>query len=378
MREAAVLHERGFSEVIIVGAGLIGLAIAFEFAERGKSVFVFERGQPGRGASWAGAGMLAPYTEDLHAGDSRLVRLGAESLKLYPQFVRRVCEASGLEVELRLDGILHAAFDEERMRDLEAHASRLRNLGAICDILDAEAAHAAEPALGEHVVGALLVAAEGYVDNRQLTRALIAACQARDITIVSEVPTLVVECDDQHVVGVRTDQGLFAAPTVVNATGAWAGLLPGVPTSCMPGVYPVKGQILALSATPGVVRRPTWVSDTHYFVPRNDGRVLIGATAESVGFDEHVTAVGIQHLLDVALAAEPSLGTFPIAETWAGLRPGSADGRPFIGPTSIAGLVLAAGHFRNGILLTPITARLVADFVCGGDLEPLRSWLIGR
>jgi len=373
-----VSQQRHLNKVVIVGAGLIGLAVAFELAERGIGVSVFERGQPGRGASWAGAGMLAPYTEDLHAGDSRLVSLGAESLNLYPQFVSRICEASGLEVELRLDGILHAAFDKPRMRTLETYATRLRSIGASCDVLDAEAARAAEPALGDHVVGALLIAGEGSVDNRQLMRALIGACKARNVTIVSEVQNLTVEHGDQHVVGVRTDQGFFAASTVVNATGAWAALLPGVPQSCSPGVHPVKGQIVVLSAARGVIRRPTWVSDAHYLVPRNDGRVLIGATAERTGFDERATATGMQYLLDVALAAEPSLGAFPVVETWAGLRPESVDGRPFIGPTSIGGLILAAGHFRNGILLTPVTARLIADYVDGGDLDPLRSWLIVR
>ena len=220
-----------------------------------------------------------------------------------------------------------------------------------------------EPALGANVVGAAVVRCEGSVDNRRLGRALLAACVARGVR-VSQVASIGVECDERRVLGIRTDRGFVPASAVVNACGAWAGSLEGVPAGYLPPVFPVKGQMLALAVPDGLVRRPAWVPGA-YFVPRDDGRLLVGATVESEGFDTRVTAGGMHALLDAALAGAPALRGFSVAETWAGLRPGSADGRPFIGATPLEGFYLATGHFRNGILLAPVTATLVADAIAG-------------
>ncbi len=356
-------------DVVVVGAGLIGLAIAFELAGRGAAVRVFDRGEPGRAASWAGAGMLAPYTEDV--ADEALLAMGVSALGQYPAFVERVRSASGLDPHLHLDGIVHAAYDGAQLESLKRLARRLRERGVTFDLLDRSSLVSSEPWLGTDVVGGLCIHGEGYVDNRRLGRMLAAACIARGVTI-AHASSVAIECDERRVLGIRTNVGFTAAQAVVNACGAWAAQLVGPPPSCVPPVEPIKGQMLALSAPVSLVRRPTWLPGA-YLVPRDDGRLLVGATVERAGFDVSVTAEGVHGLLHNALAGAPSLAGFAVTESWAGLRPGTPDGRPFLGVTPIDGLLLATGHHRNGILLAPATARSIADLLegKGGDeLEP--------
>jgi glycine oxidase len=361
-------------DVIVVGAGLIGLAIAFELAERGAGVRVYDRAEPARAASWAGAGMLAPYTERI--ADEALLAFCAASLRAYPAFVGRIREAAGIDPRLRLDGVLYAAFESKGMDELRRHAGALRERGVECDVLDRGSALSAEPWLGAGLVGALLKKNEGYVDNRRLGRALVAACHARGVRIERSL-SIAVECDSRRALGVRTDRGFVGARAVVNACGAWAAQLPGLPPSCVPPVEPVKGQMIALSVPAGFVRRATWVPGA-YLVPRDDGRLLVGATVESAGFDERVTAEGVHELLHAALSAAPSLGSFTMTESWSGLRPGTADGLPCLGRTPLEGFFLATGHYRNGILLAPATARSIADAIELGDVSAIDAFGIAR
>jgi glycine oxidase len=348
-------------DVVVAGAGLIGLAIAFELAQRGATVRVYDCAEPGRAASWAGAGMLAPFTES--TGDEELQRLCAASLAEYPAFVERVRSASGIDPELHLDGIVHVAFDEASAAALAGQCREFGVRGIGSELLDRRQVLAAEPWLGAAARGGLLVHREGHVDNRRLGRALLAACGQLGVSI-SRVRTLRVECDARRVLGISSDGGFAPAFAVVNACGAWAAQLDGLASDLLPPVRPVKGQMLSLEAPVGFVTHATWVPGA-YVVPRGDGRVLVGATVEDAGFDTRVTAEGIERLLQAALSAAPALGAFTVSETWAGLRPGTPDGRPFLGVTPLGGLFLAAGHFRNGILLAPATARLVADAVEG-------------
>jgi glycine oxidase len=358
------MSTNGFrGDVVVAGAGLIGLAIAFELAQRGAVVRVFDRGEPGRAASWAGAGMLAPFTES--TGDDPLERLGAQSLAEYPQFVERIKAAGGVDARLHLDGIVHAAFDDASFEDFARRCAALRARGIECELLDRDAVLAAEPWLAAGVRGALLVRGEGHVDNRRLGRALAAGCAALGVTI-AHANHLRVECDVRRVLGVRSDEGFVPAAAVVNACGAWAGQLEGVPAEHRLPVVPVKGQMLALEMPVGFVKHATWLPGA-YLVPRDDGRLLVGATVEHAGFDARVTAEGMERLLGAALASAPSLGAFTVSETWAGLRPGTADGKPFLGATRLPGLFVATGHYRNGILLAPATARLIADAVARGE-----------
>jgi glycine oxidase len=364
----------GRGDVVIVGAGVIGLAIAFELAERGASVRVYDRGEPGHAASWAAAGMLAPYTERIT--DEALLALCASSLDEYPAFTRRVTDASGVDPQLRLDGVFYAAFEADGFETLQGHARNLRARGIECATLGRAASLGAAPWLGAGLLGGVHVAREGYVDNRRLGRALVAACEASGVR-VERAATIAVECDARRVLGLRTDRGFVSAAVVINACGAWASQLEGVPAACVAPVSPVKGQMLALGVPVGFVRRATWVPGA-YLVPRDDGRLLIGATVESSGFDERVTAEGIHELLHAALLAAPSLAGFSVTETWSGLRPGTPDGLPLLGGTPTDGYLLATGHYRNGILLAPATARLIADAAEGGEPEMLRPFSLAR
>jgi len=355
-------------DVIIVGGGLIGLSIAFELAGRGATVRVYERGEPAHAASWAGAGMLAPYAE--HIDDEALLELCRISLERYPLFAQQVSDASDIRVDLALDGIVEAAFSSEQLAALDAFARALTVRGVAAQLLDRRETIIAEPSLGKHAQGALVVGGQGCVDNRRLGRALLAACRSRRVVVHAPVQALAIECDERRVLGVRSELGFAPASWVINAAGAWAADIPGVPAQARLPVTPVKGQMLALAVPAGFLRRTTWVPGA-YLVPRTDGRLLVGATVENAGFDQRVTAGAIHRLLDAALAAAPSLGAFTVTETWAGLRPATPDGRPFIGPTTIGGLLAATGHYRNGILLAPVTADLIASFVETGDVSPL-------
>ena len=361
-------------DVAIAGAGLIGLSIAFELAGRGATVRLYDRNEPARAASWAGAGMLAPYTES--ARDETLLASCEASLRAYPSFAERVRDASGIDPHLHLNGIVHAAFGDAQHAELEWRAQRLRARSVGCDVLDRAQVLAVEPWLGSRVSGALFVHGEGYVDNRRLGRALVAACRERGVA-VERVASLAIECDARRVLGVRSDLGFTPAGAVVNAAGAWAGALPGLPPAALPRVEPRKGQMLALQVPAGFVRHATWLPGA-YAVPRDDGRLLVGATDERAGFDQRVTAEGIHALLDAALRAAPALGGFSVVETWAGLRPGTADGRPYIGTTPLEGLYVAAGHYRNGILLAPETARLVYEAIAGHADEALGAFSLDR
>ncbi|MBV8196922.1 MAG: glycine oxidase ThiO [Candidatus Eremiobacteraeota bacterium] len=367
------MRERS-GDVIILGGGLIGLSIAFELAERGASVQLYDRAEPARAASWAGAGMLAPYTE--RVSNEALLSLCEASLREYPAFAGRVADASGVDTHLRLDGVVYAAFDAEQLEALRRHGRALQTRGVECEVLDRASALTAEPWLGASVVGAVIKYGEGFVDNRRLGRALVAACEARGVRIERST-SIAVECDARRALGVRTERGFIAASAVVNACGAWAALLPGVPTSCVPPVEPVKGQMIALNVPSGFVRRATWVPDA-YLVPREDGRLLIGATVEPTGFDERATADGIHSLLHAALAAAPALASFTMTESWTGLRPGTPDGLPVLGSTPLEGLFVATGHYRNGILLAPATARLIADAIETGEAAGLEPFSLGR
>lgn len=347
------------SDVAIVGAGVIGLACAYELRKRGADVVVFERGAAGHAASWAAAGMLAPHSEALD--DPALEALCLASLARYPAFVAELAERSGVDAYLRLDGTLHLAFDTADGARLEALA---RGAQAVTHMLSRGELLESEPMVSKLAVAALLIEGEGQVDNRRLGRALLAAALAAGVRVEEDAGEIALESDARRVLGLRTARGFRAARSVVNAAGAWAGALPGAPFAVP--VRPKKGQMAALAVPRGFARRLVWTPEI-YLVPRADGRLLIGATVEDAGFDQRVTAAGLATLLGAALRAAPSLGGFTVSETWAGLRPDSVDRRPYIGATSTEGYYLAAGHYRNGILLAPATAELLADIIEGSS-----------
>ncbi len=346
------------ADVAVIGGGIIGLSIAFELSLRGARVRVFDRDEPARAASWAAAGMLAPHTEMIE--DASFRELCADSLAMYPEFVSRLAAAGGIDPHLRLDGILSTAFSETEMERCAARWETLRNRSIKAQILDRDDVLRLEPSLASTVRGGLLVESEGQVDNRLLGRALLAACGSRGVQVHASASDIALVCDERRVLGVRSNHGFHPAQAVVNACGAWASQLAGVPIDSIVEVEPVKGQMLALQIPRGLIQRVMWVPGA-YLVPRDDGRLLIGATVEDVGFDTRVTASGVQTLLDAALRAAPALRDCALTEMWSGVRPNTPSGVPQIGATSIAGYFVAVGHYRNGILLAPITAQRMAD-----------------
>jgi glycine oxidase len=362
------------ADVIVVGAGLIGCGIAFELAKRGASVIVYDRAEPARAASWAGAGMLAPFSEEMP--DDAMLALCRDSLERFPAFVAELRERVGVDARFRREGTLHVALDDSRMAVLAAHAETYRANGGDVHLLDRSAVLARESMLAKDLVGGVFVANEAQVDNRRLGRALVAACESLGVRF-QRVDDLALEADERRVRGVRTPLGFDAAASVVNAAGAWAGALVGVPEFARVAVRPIAGEMLAIALPANAMRALVWLGH-RYLVPRGDGRLLVGATVEDRGFDARVTAAGLHDLLDAALAVAPALASFAVVETWAGLRPGSPDGRPVLGATRLDGYYVASGHYRNGILLTPVTAQALAELIVEGRSEAIAAFSPAR
>ena len=364
-----------FVDVAVVGAGVIGLACAWRLAQRGLDVAVLDPA-PGRGASRAAAGMLAPVTE-LHPGEESLLRLGLESARRYAGFVAELEQASGVSPGYRSTGTLAVALDAGDRAVLEELRVYQQRLGLQAESLTRTECRRLEPMLSPSVHAGLLVHGDHSVDNRRLTAALLAAVGRAGGALVRERVAEVTTAAGA-VTGVRLDGGgALGAATVVLAAGCRSGEVGGLPDDVLPPVRPVKGQILRLhvpqSLRPFLQRtvRGTVHGSGVYLVPREDGELVVGATQEERGFDEQVTAGGVYELLRDAHALVPGLTELALVETTAGLRPGSPDNAPMVGPTMVPGLVVATGHHRNGVLLTPVTADAVAELIADGSLPDL-------
>jgi glycine oxidase len=345
-------------EVAIAGGGLIGGAIALELAQAGLHVGVFDRAEPGREASWASAGILSPAPESPCA--IPMVPLGKASLALYPEFVASVEEISGQSVGFRPKGTIEALFSADAVRDLSTVIALHHGLGLKAEPLLPEDARELEPALSPEVEAAALRPDEASVDNRLLTQAVLAAAQRSRAEIFAGHVVEGIWREGGRCAGLKLRGENVAAKWTVVATGAFSSQIEGAQVYAP--VRPAKGQILALRADELRIERVLW-SDKIYLVPRNDGRIVAGATVEYVGFEKGVTAGGVETILAAALELAPGLADARIDETWAGLRPDSPDHLPILGPTDVEGLLMATGHFRSGVLLTPITARLLREWI---------------
>jgi len=345
-------------EVIIAGGGLIGGAIALELALAGLPVAVFEKGDPGRESSWAGAGILSPAPEN--PVTIPLVPLAKASMALYPDFVARVEEISGQNVGFRSKGTLEALFSRDAARELSTHVALHHGWGLQAEAISAEDARELEPALSHELEAAVLRPAEASVDNRALTRAVLEAAQKSGAEIFAHQEVQGIWREKQRCAGLLLKNEKISADWTIIAAGCFSANIAGVNTYAP--VRPAKGQMISLRAEQTKVERVLW-SDKIYLVPRNDGRILAGATVEYVGFDKNVTAGGLEKILAGAIELAPDLARARVEETWAGLRPDSPDHLPILGPTDIDGLLIATGHFRSGILLTPITAQLIREWV---------------
>ena len=358
-------------EVLIVGAGVVGCAVAWRLQQAGARCTVLERSIPGAEASSAAGGILAPQAEA--DGPGPFLELCLASRARYPAFVRELREASDVDVAFRPCGVLGVRFDEAGMEEALKRIGWQRARGLEASWLEPDAARALEPELSAEIRGAAHFPGDAVVDNRLLVSALtISAARAGARFVTSQVHGVVER--GGRAVGVATDQGELRGDAVVVAAGAWTALVPGALGS--PGaVRPARGQMVMVRTRVPICRHVVFGAHG-YAVPRTDGRVLLGSTMEFAGFEKQVTAGGLAAVLGVGLRLFPGLAGAPVIETWAGFRPHTPDGLPVLGPAPLPGLFLASGHFRNGILLTPITANVLTDTILGRapsiDLTPFR------
>jgi glycine oxidase len=345
-------------DVAIAGGGVIGGAIALELSRAGMRVGIFDRQQPGQEASWASAGILSPAPES--PGMIAMVPLGKRSLALYPEFVARIEEISGKSTGFRPKGTLEAFFSGDTKEKLSTIIALHHGLGLKAEPLRAEDARELEPALSEDVEAAVLRPEECSVDNRALTSAVLDAARSSGAEIFSGNGARAVWREGNRCAGLILQNEKVEAKWTIIAAGCFSAVIEGVANYAP--VRPAKGQMASLRIDDLEIQRVLW-SENIYLVPRNDGRILAGATVEHVGFDKRTTAGGIQKIHAAAIELAPGLANARIEETWAGLRPDSPDHLPILGPTDVDGLLMATGHFRSGILLTPITARLIREWI---------------
>jgi glycine oxidase len=357
-------------QVAIIGAGVIGLIIAWRLAKRGAGVTVFDRGAAGQGASHAAAGMLAACAE-AEPGEEPLIALGRESQARWPTFADELRECAGIDVELRTEGTLVIALTADDQARLQHHLAFQQQLGLPVQWITAAEARWREPRLAGKLAGAVISPQDHQVDNRKLTLALRHAAEKAGALVKEHEPVQAISTRADRVTGIILADGTkVAAECVVLAAGAWSRSIKGIPSDLLPPVRPIKGQMLALAddrAAP-LIKHVVWGPGV-YLVPRNDGRLLVGATVEEKGYDTAITAGGMLALLEAAWRLVPGIEELPIAETWVGHRPGSRDDAPILGVTSIEGLIYATGHHRNGILLAPITGDAITRLIIEDTIE---------
>ena len=357
-------------DTVVVGGGVIGASIAWRAAQRGLSVTMVDP-NPGRGASWAAAGMLAPVTE-VHYGEEALLELNLTSSASYQEFVAELSEASGRDPGYVECGTLTVARDADDNAALENLFEFQTRLGLNVERLRGRECRRLEPALAPSTRGGILVSGDHQVDNRALVEALLTACERGGVHIVRR-RAAGLELEHERVVAVRVADGeRIGCSSIVLAAGASPTSIDGLPPGVAPPVRPVKGQLLHLRgpAEARLATRNVRGLDA-YIVTRPDGRVVIGATVEERGFDERVTAGGVHDLLRAGFELLPGVTELELIETSVGLRPGTPDNAPILGKTEVEGLVVATGHYRNGVLLTPITSAAIAELLVTGETPKL-------
>ncbi len=351
-------------DVVIVGGGVIGLSCAWRLSRRGAAVAVVEKSTPPAGATRVAAGMLAPVGE-LAFGEPELLNMTLAAAELYPDFVAEVEAASGLSTGYAAHGALHVALDRDEAAELRRVHKLQRSLGLGAEWLPPRRCRELEPGLTPSLNGGVHAPGEAAVDPRALSEALLAAIATQGVEVRTGAEVDSALLDGDRLVGVRTAAGEeLRAATVVLAAGAWSGRAGWLPEGARPPVRPVKGQILELRSRDGEAPCTRIVSSERvYLAPRPDGRLIVGATVEEQGFDTAVTAGGVHELLREAYRLLPEVAEMELVEAAAGLRPGTPDNLPLVGPSPVEGLVWATGHYRNGILLAPLAAETVADLL---------------
>jgi glycine oxidase len=368
---------KAMTAVVVAGGGIIGLSIAWRAAQRGLSVTVADP-SPGQGASHAAAGMLTPVSEAAYA-EKELLALGAASLERYPAFAAELTSASGEPTGFRQTGTLQVGYDADDLAVIDELRVLQESLGLQARRLTARECRELEPMLDPSVRGGLLADGDGSVDPRLLIRALLVALRRAGVQLAGQpVAQILQDTGTERVRGVRLADGTAITADVTVLAAGWnsAGIA-GLPAGCLPPVRPVKGQIVRLRATDGGLLRRTVRGivrgSSVYLVPRESGELVVGATQEELGPDTRVTAGGLWELLRDARTLVPGITECEFTEAIARLRPGTPDNAPVLGPCGPPGLVLATGHFRHGVLLTPVTADVIADYLQTGRMPDLAA-----
>lgn len=358
------------ADVIVVGGGVIGLTIARELTLRSvQNVTVIERSQPGAEASSAAAGILAPQVEADHNDD--FFRLACASRDMYPQFAAALLEETGVDVELDTTGTLYVGFSDEDERKLRDRLQWQTREGLSVEWLSGDETRKLEPKISKRVSCGLRFPNDIQIENRKLVEALTRANEKLGVRLLSNCNVSSVMIERETICGVETSRGSISASVVVIAAGAWSSSIKSVWPSI--SIEPVRGQMLCFSPSSRLARYVIY-SSRGYLVPRRDGRLLAGSTSDHVGFDKRVTDEGINIIRSSAGEIMPRLRDLPLADSWAGFRPRAKDGLPVLGPSEdVRGLFFATGHYRNGILLAPITRKLVADAIIDGVTPPSLS-----
>ncbi|MGI8785896.1 MAG: glycine oxidase ThiO [Acidobacteriota bacterium] len=354
------------ADVLIAGAGVIGCSIAYHLALRGAKVEVFDKGSIGREASWAGAGILGPQSESDQAGP--FLEICLRSRRSYPALAARLLEETGIDIEYETTGVLYVMESEAERRDLEQRARWQQAEHLAVEILSAEEARKREPRLTSRIQGALHFPEDHQVHSPRLVEALAAAARSRGVLFHEHCEVARVEAQSGQV-DITTSADRHSTRYLVLAAGAWSGRIPGIAAQFVP-VEPVRGQIAVIKTEPGFLRHVLYCHEG-YLVPRCGGTILIGSTSERVGFNKSVTQEAVDSLQAMARRLLPDLQDAPLATSCAGLRPAGPDAFPILGPIPTQPrVIVATGHFRNGILLAPLTGELIAGGILGGRFDP--------
>ena len=371
-------NEKDFraADALVVGGGVAGLASARALARRGLRVTLVERGRMGAEASWAAAGMLAPQAE----ADRRdeFFDLLCASREMYPSFIEALREETGIDSELERTGTLYLALTDEDEREVMRRYDWQTRAGLAVERLSKEAARAREPAVSEHVRAALRFPDDWQVENRRLAAALAASAEAHGVRLLAGVEVTSILSERGRACGVETSRGTLRAGAVVLAAGAWSSLIPlqnaerradveDTDDAACPRIEPIRGQMLCFDARPPLLRHVVY-SPRGYVVPRRDGRLLAGSTTEHAGYDKSLTDAGVRDIAAHAREIAPAVAGLALVDRWAGLRPRAADDWPLLGASGeVENLYFATGHYRNGILLAPLTGEIIASLVAGGE-----------
>jgi glycine oxidase len=351
-------------DAVIAGAGVIGASIALELAEAGLRVALFDAREPGREASWASGGMISPAPEN--AGMIPCVPMSLASVSLYPEFIRRVEAASGMNVGYRQKGAIEVLLDGNIQEELTTVVALQHGVGLRAEALTADRVRVMEPALTEDTQAAIFRPDEASLNTRAFTDAILKAAHHRGVEIHAHNGAKALWREGKRCKGLTLEKGQVAAKWTIIAAGCFSAKIEGAGPYAP--VLPAKGQMIALRCASVQIQRILWL-EHKYLVPQLDGRIIAGSTMERTGFDRNVTAGGMESILREAMRMIPGLADARIEETWAGLRPDSPDHLPIIGPTDLDGLLIATGHFRSGILLAPVTARLIQEWIARQDVS---------